>query len=261
MTLPTDDNLVKEYFPVSKVVPAVLDIYKDLLGIELVAVPRDEAVGGITWHDDAELYAVWEAGQAQSGNRDAFLGYMFLDLSPRENKYGHAAVWGLIPGWTDPETKERQFPVVCMVANLSKPTPGRPATMVSPPSPFPPPGLPPLSLSSLSFLCLRPGGKRLTNGTIVVDVETRRRRHVHARARSRVPRIVLQDAVRPLPRHGRLSRLCKLRIFIPDERVKKKVPRVLTTTLYDTHAGRSPLADERELYLDPFDHQTRLVAL
>lgn len=127
--LDLDDNLVKEYFPVSKVVPAVLDIYKDLLGIELVAVPRDEAVGGLTWHDDAELYAVWEAGQAQSGNRDAFLGYMFLDLSPRENKYGHAAVWGLIPGWTDPETKERQFPVVCMVANLSKPTPGRPATM------------------------------------------------------------------------------------------------------------------------------------
>jgi Zn-dependent oligopeptidase len=147
VTLPTDDNLVKEYFPVSKVVPAVLDIYKDLLGIELVAVPRDEAVGGITWHDDAELYAVWEAGQAQSGNRDAFLGYMFLDLSPRENKYGHAAVWGLIPGWTDPETKERQFPVVCMVANLSKPTPGRPATMVSPPSPF--------RLSLLFLLALR----------------------------------------------------------------------------------------------------------
>lgn len=142
-----DDNLVKEYFPVSKVVPAVLDIYKDLLGIELVAVPRDEAVGGLTWHDNAELYAVWEAGQAQSGNRDAFLGYMFLDLSPRENKYGHAAVWGLIPGWTDPETKERQFPVVCMVANLSKPTPGRPATMVSPPVAFPS-----LSLFSLLFL-------------------------------------------------------------------------------------------------------------
>lgn len=124
----TDDNLVKEYFPVAKVVPTVLDIYKDLLGIELVAVPREEAHGGITWHDECELYAVWENGQAQSGNQDAFLGYMFLDLQPRENKYGHAAVWGLIPGWTDPN-KGRQFPTVCMVANLAKPTPGRPATM------------------------------------------------------------------------------------------------------------------------------------
>ncbi|POY73392.1 hypothetical protein BMF94_3730 [Rhodotorula taiwanensis] len=127
-TLDLDDNLVKEYFPVAKVVPTVLDIYKDLLGIELVAVPREEAHGGITWHDECELYAVWENGQAQSGNQDAFLGYMFLDLQPRENKYGHAAVWGLIPGWTDPN-KGRQFPTVCMVANLAKPTPGRPATM------------------------------------------------------------------------------------------------------------------------------------
>ncbi|GAA5990167.1 hypothetical protein JCM10908_005855 [Rhodotorula pacifica] len=128
-TLDLDDNLVKEYFPVSKVVPAVLDIYKDLLGIELVPVPRDDAVGGLTWHPEAELYAVWESGKAHSGKRDDFLGYMYLDLQPRENKYGHAAVWGLIPGWTDPKTEERQYPVVCMVANLSKPTPGRPATM------------------------------------------------------------------------------------------------------------------------------------
>lgn len=53
---------------------------------------------------------------------------MHLDLYPRENKYGHAAVWGLIPGWVKPDGS-RNFPVVSMVANLAKSTPERPALM------------------------------------------------------------------------------------------------------------------------------------
>ncbi|GAA5888076.1 hypothetical protein JCM5296_005426 [Sporobolomyces johnsonii] len=124
--LDLDDNLVKEYFPVSHVVPTVLSIYKDLLGVELIPVPRTEEAGGITWHEEAEMFAVWEEGKA--GEDGAFLGYLHLDLFPRSNKYGHAAVWGLIPGWTDKDGK-RQYPVVAMVANLAKPTPTRPALM------------------------------------------------------------------------------------------------------------------------------------
>ncbi|GAA5929089.1 hypothetical protein JCM1841_005136 [Sporobolomyces salmonicolor] len=124
--LDLDDNLVKEYFPVSHVVPTVLGIYKDLLGVELIPVPRTEEAGGITWHEEAEMFAVWEEGKA--GQDGAFLGYLHLDLFPRSNKYGHAAVWGLIPGWTDQNGK-RQYPVVAMVANLAKPTPTRPALM------------------------------------------------------------------------------------------------------------------------------------
>lgn len=43
-TLELDDNLVKEYFPVSHVVPAVLEIYQSLLGVKFVEVK------GETWH-------------------------------------------------------------------------------------------------------------------------------------------------------------------------------------------------------------------
>ncbi|BGP41596.1 metalloendopeptidase [Rhodotorula kratochvilovae] len=125
-TLDLDDDLLKEYFPVSHVVPAVLDVYKDLLGVELIPVPRTEEAGGETWHPDADMYAVWEAGRA--GQQNAFVGYMHLDLFPREGKYGHAAVWGLVPGWTDP-SEGRQYPTVCMVANLSKPSEGKEPTM------------------------------------------------------------------------------------------------------------------------------------
>lgn len=43
-TLKLDDNVVKEYFPVSHVVPAVLEIYQSLLGVKFVEVK------GETWH-------------------------------------------------------------------------------------------------------------------------------------------------------------------------------------------------------------------
>lgn len=73
------------------------------------------------------MYAVWDSA-GRDGSKPGFLGYMHLDLFPRENKYGHAAVWGLIPGYSD-ETGDRKYPVVAMVANLAKETPGRPALM------------------------------------------------------------------------------------------------------------------------------------
>jgi hypothetical protein len=43
-TLSLDDSLVKEYFPVDVVVPAILDIYQNLLGVKFYDMQ------GLTWH-------------------------------------------------------------------------------------------------------------------------------------------------------------------------------------------------------------------
>ncbi|GAA5998615.1 metalloendopeptidase [Rhodotorula paludigena] len=124
--LDLDEDAVKQYFPVAHVVPAVLGIYKDLLGVEIIPVPRTRDAGGETWHAEADMYAVWEGNRA--GEEGAFLGYMHLDLFPRENKYGHAAVFPLLPSFVR-DDGGREYPVVCMVANLAKPTPGSTPTM------------------------------------------------------------------------------------------------------------------------------------
>jgi len=120
-TLDLDDNLVKEYFPVDVVVPAILEIYQELLGVKFRSSP--EKVG--TWHTEVQHLEVWDAGAT---TEEDFLGDVYLDLYPRENKYSHAAVWGLIQGYRK-EDSSRQYPVACMVANLAKPTPTRPALM------------------------------------------------------------------------------------------------------------------------------------
>ena len=49
-TLDLDDSLVKEYFPVSVVVPTILEIYQNLLGVKF-----EEIKDGSTWHPGKNL--------------------------------------------------------------------------------------------------------------------------------------------------------------------------------------------------------------
>ncbi|KAF7365271.1 Metallopeptidase MepB [Mycena venus] len=118
-SLELDDMLVKEYFPVSVVVPAIMDIYQNLLGV------RFETINGSTWHPDVQQFSVWEK---DATDESGFIGYCYLDLFPRESKYSHAAVWPLLSGYTKPDGK-RSYPLAAMVANLAKSTPDKPALM------------------------------------------------------------------------------------------------------------------------------------
>ncbi|KDQ54110.1 hypothetical protein JAAARDRAFT_136150 [Jaapia argillacea MUCL 33604] len=118
-TLDLDDALVKEYFPVTVVVPTILEIYQNLLGVKF------EEIKGETWHPEVQQFAVW---RDNAKTEDDFVGYCYLDLFPRESKYSHAAVWSLLPGYDRADGK-RRYPLAAMVANLAKPTPEKPALM------------------------------------------------------------------------------------------------------------------------------------
>ncbi|KDQ62378.1 hypothetical protein JAAARDRAFT_189705 [Jaapia argillacea MUCL 33604] len=118
-TLDLDDALVKEYFPVTVVVPTILEIYQNLLGVNF------EEIKGETWHPEVQQFAVW---RSNAKTEDDFVGYCYLDLFPRESKYSHAAVWPLLPGYDRADGK-RSYPLAAMVANLAKPTAEKPALM------------------------------------------------------------------------------------------------------------------------------------
>ncbi len=112
-----DSELVREYFPTDLVVDQMLDVYQRLLGLKF-RVMRSP----LTWHPETTLYEITDAAGGE------LIGYFYTDLFPRDGKYGHAAAFTLVVGRRLTDGR-RQRPVSAIVANLDKPSSGRPSLL------------------------------------------------------------------------------------------------------------------------------------
>ncbi len=101
----------------------LFEITQLLYGIEYreVTEKADER-GTPLWHEDVRLFEVWDT------KADKQLGEFYIDLHPRDNKYSHAAQWGLVQHkvWED---GTEQLPVAALVCNFTKPTADKPSLM------------------------------------------------------------------------------------------------------------------------------------
>ncbi len=111
-----DNFEVAKYFPLPAVLEGMLELTSEMFGI------RFREIEGDTWHDDVQLFAIDEAATGEE------IARFYLDLFPREGKYGHAAEFPLIPSRVRGDGSY-QNPLCAMVANFTKPTEEAPSLL------------------------------------------------------------------------------------------------------------------------------------
>jgi len=110
-----DPRLVQEYFPTDKVISGMLEIYQTLLGVNF---KKDK--NPLTWHPSVEKFEVWRENKLVS--------HFYMDLFPREGKYGHAAAFTLVTAFEVPK-EGYQNPFSAIVANFSPSTKDKPSLL------------------------------------------------------------------------------------------------------------------------------------
>ncbi|KAI1097683.1 Metalloprotease [Jackrogersella minutella] len=127
-----DEVKIAEYFPLQSTVRGMLHIFEELFGLVFVELDPDDRkrlspthkAEDITWHEDVIVFSVWD----DSSEGDKFAGYLYLDLHPRQGKYGHAANFNLQPGFLKKDGT-RRYPSTALVCNFSKPTETKPSLL------------------------------------------------------------------------------------------------------------------------------------
>jgi metallopeptidase MepB len=127
-----DLEKISEWFPIHNTINGMLRIFEEIFGlvfVEVVGADRDAISptgkgNDIVWHEDVRIFSVWD----DEGEGSGFVGYLYLDLFPRDGKYGHAANFNLGPGYID-ESGKRRYPATALVCNFSKPKPNKPSLL------------------------------------------------------------------------------------------------------------------------------------
>ena len=99
-----DQEALRKYFPTQSTVDFALKVSGNLYGIKFqkVKVP--------VWHDDVLYYDVFDATTGK------FISGIYLDLYPRDGKYGHAAAFSVY----GVSTKVGRTPVSVLVTNFDR---------------------------------------------------------------------------------------------------------------------------------------------
>ncbi len=96
---------LKKYFPVQRTINNVFKIYQQLLAYTFTDI--SELNPNKLWSPEIKLYQVTDTYS------NLIKGFFYLDLYPRENKYGHAAAFPII------EKSAKSNPIVAMVCNFN----------------------------------------------------------------------------------------------------------------------------------------------
>lgn len=112
-----DNFEVAKYFPLDQVLKGMFDLTSEMFGVVYREIDDFDS-----WHPDVRFFAV---DDTKSGEE---IARFYLDLFPREGKFGHAAVFPLVRGHRRSDGTY-QNPICAMVTNFTKPTAQSPSLL------------------------------------------------------------------------------------------------------------------------------------
>jgi thimet oligopeptidase len=112
-----DAEQLRDFFPLDRTLHGMFAVYQRIFGVKFHRVEPPAK-----WISDLQL---WGVTDARSGEP---LGLFYLDLFPREGKYNHFAVFGVVDGKQLPGGPY-QRPTVAMVCNFPPPQAGKPSLL------------------------------------------------------------------------------------------------------------------------------------
>lgn len=83
----TNHELIAEYFPAEVTVRRMLKVFETIFSLSITPVEVNKEQ---VWHSDVQVFSVRD-------EQSAFLGFLYLDIYPREGKYNHAANFNIYP--------------------------------------------------------------------------------------------------------------------------------------------------------------------
>ncbi|KAI0566545.1 Peptidase M3 [Gracilaria domingensis] len=101
---------IAQYFPLSACMYGLGYLLHATFGVHMVRCHANE---GELWHEDVQKLQLKDS-------QGEVLGQIFLDLYPREGKYGHAAHFSVTCGRQPPNGADYQIPTVALVCNFGR---------------------------------------------------------------------------------------------------------------------------------------------
>lgn len=98
---------LKNYFSIKSVTDGIFSIYQELLGLKFVDITEDNPEA--LYSQNIKLFCVFNIDDQQLTKP---IGYFYLDLFPREGKYGHAAMFTFI------RKSKYNLPISAIVCNF-----------------------------------------------------------------------------------------------------------------------------------------------
>ncbi|KAF7117686.1 hypothetical protein CNMCM5793_006809 [Aspergillus hiratsukae] len=89
-----DHDLIAEYFPAKATIQRMLTVFETIFSLKIESLKCIR--GDHVWHPEVKVFSVVDRDSS------AFLGFLYLDIYPRDGKFNHAANFNIFPctPWT-----------------------------------------------------------------------------------------------------------------------------------------------------------------